>query len=66
MLSLQGGELANLFFKLQMLGYMFCNADRLLSTTSSLNVREPAAKKGPLIGNLTGNVTVQYTVGGRW
>lgn len=56
----QGGELANLFFKLQLLGYMFCNADRLLSASSSLNVREPP--RMPLVGNLSGNVTIQYTV----
>lgn len=59
-LQIQGGQLANLFFKLQMMGYMFANADKVLSASSSLNIRE--APRRPPIANITGQVTVNISV----
>jgi hypothetical protein len=61
-LQIQGGQLANLFFKLQMLGYMFANADRLLSASSALNAREPPRR--PPLGSLSGTVDVSMSVSG--
>ncbi len=55
-LQIQGGQLANLFFKLQMMGYMFANADKILSASSSLNLRDASRK--PPIGGLSGSLTV--------
>lgn len=59
-LQIQGGQLANLFFKLQMLGYMFASADRRLSADSALNKREPPRR--PPVGNMTGTVAVSMSV----
>ena len=59
-LQIQGGQLANLFFKLQMMGYMFANADKVLSASSSLNIREQPRR--PPIGTMTGQLTVNVSV----
>lgn len=59
-LQIQGGQLANLFFKLQMMGYMFANADKVLSASSSLNLREQPRQ--PPLGNLSGTLTVNVDV----
>jgi len=71
-LQIQGGQLANLFFKLQLLGYMFSNADKVLSASSSLNLdlKNQGERGGsggggggrrpppPPVGELEGSVTV--------
>ena len=71
-LQIQGGQLANLFFKLQLLGYMFSNADKVLSASSSLNLDLKNQGGGgggggsgggrrpppPPVGELEGSVTV--------
>lgn len=59
-LQIQGGQLANLFFKLQMLGYLFANADRVLSASSALNLRE--APRRPPVGKVEGTVAVSMGV----
>lgn len=59
-LQIQGGQLANLFFKLQMLGYMFANADRVLSASSALNLKE--APRRPPVGKVEGTVAVSMGV----
>ena len=61
-LQIQGGQLANLFFKLQMLGYMFANADRVLSASSALNLR--AVPRRPPLGDVSGVVAVSMSVSG--
>jgi len=55
-LQIQGGQLANLFFKLQLMGYMFANADKVLSASSSLNMKKKARQ--PPVGSLEGTLTV--------